>query len=444
MLFPRRKIITMLSEVGGELAAVERRKLAKALDSWNADEAIAATWELAVLWAATSTLGAKPHPIRIKGQKQPDGEVDLGLDRPVMFDVKSLSGDAFSFKKRLDRTTNRIEVLAKALQPQFEGTINVHYFEWRTAKYIPRQPATIDDPTTSPDFCQKFEAFIAGQSPSTATIRIPGVIIARFERRAWSRPFFDWTCSVPTELQKTPNNQSEHAIRRAKEQLLPFRESHYLGLILCDGGNEAFSRPHDRICIGRASGADMFKHIVSEAGIDFAFAVGRTAKAASKSVEPATSIVPFTRSGLPSETESVIVRDFIKALGRIPPTLRDPSSIKSIMHQDQRWKQRQRAPRLVPTWYHQAGVSGMKISARTLVNLIAGETSQAEREALIFGSEAEGLKVGKRIISDVRLESSGDNYDDDYIVIEFADDPTRQPFSKVAEKISTREMPKKR
>ncbi|MGX9178184.1 hypothetical protein [Mesorhizobium sp. BHbdii] len=441
VLFPRRKIISMLRELGDKLPAEERRKLAKALDSWDANEAIGATWELAVLWATASTIGAKPHPIRVKNQKQPDGEIDLDLDRPVMFDVKSLSGDTFTFKERLDKATQKIEVLSSTIDPQFSGTIEVRYFEWSTSKYIPRQPATIDDPTQSKAFREQLKVFLLDKISEKVIIRIPSVITASFEKRKWKRPYFGWSCSIPDNLQKIKNNQSDYAIVRAREQLIPFRNSHYTGLILCDGGNSMFSDPRRYTGLGQTA-ADMFHHIVEESGIDFLFTVGckdvpapnsgsLIALTASSNNVSATSIEPFMRNGLPPKVQSAIVSEFKRALNQIPPTLRKPHSIKSIMEQDQRW-QRRWTPRLGTSWSFRNGVTGMKLSARTLIDLLTGNISEADRSALLLGNMKETLSDGKRCIRDVRLESKGDDFDDDYIVIEFDDDPTRRSFSDIA------------
>jgi hypothetical protein len=440
----------MFQQLGPKLPAAERSSLAKALDKGSPNDAIAATWELAVLWATSSNLGARPHPIRTRDQKQPDGEVDLKLDRPVMFDVKSLSGDTFSFKVRLDKVTQRIEQLSREIKPALSGTIDLRFHEWNTDRHNPRQPSTIEDPTKVQQFCSELSRFLNDDKIEKATIRIPSVIVVGLEKRAWARPYFDWSCSIPNIMQQVENNQSVYAIERARDQLLPFRSSHYLGLILCDGGNPMFSNPRQYRPNGPAA-HEMFQHIVDKSEIDFAFTVGCKDAAApptthashvisltaSSNDVPTTWVESFMRQDLPIEAQATISAAFRRALKLIPATFRKPYSVKSIMEQDQRW-QNKRDPRLNTSWFFQNGVKGMKLSARTLVDLLTGKLGEDAREKLLFGSMSEKLESGKKSIRNVRFESGGDGFDDDYIVIEFEDDQTKRSFSDIAKDISAK------
>ena len=68
------------------------------------------------------------------------------------------------------------------------------------------------------------------------------------------------------------------------------------------------------------------------------------------------------------------------------------------------------------------------VSARTLFELLSGQVDGREFEANSHGVFSKIPQLEHKHISDVSLESTGEDSDDDYVVFELSDDVTTMKF----------------
>lgn len=432
----------MMRELFPAMRRKDRVELVNHLEAHEVNTHIGASWELAVLWSLNKNLRAKPYLVSSNTSKKPDAEVDIGLERPIAIEIKSLSRDVFSFRKYLENAHKSLVSLWLDVSRGQGSGIQARYHEWRNYRGIRRHPSVIADPGTSNELRRILSEFSASDQTSI-TVNVRGIVWATIRKSRITENLFDFSCDIPSVIQDVNNSQSKNAIERASEQLLQFQDTHYMGVVLCDGGNSMFSRPNRFVGLGTPKAADMYAQIVEAADIDFAISVG--VDEGSKS--PAGPLVSFTswrgderhivahmfaHHSLPSGVADLIGSELSKAIESIPLPRLLPYQSRGNLEDRRRRRIRSRtyaSPK--QSWSTDRG-HAVHISSKALLEYLRGEMSASD-----FERHSEGLrKFGAKCkISGIRIDKSNHTFDDDYIVIELEDDDTEKSLKEINKEI---------
>ena len=445
MLFlPKRKIVSMMRELFPSMRKSARRQLANHLDKSKANKAIEATWELAVLWALKHTLPTSTYFSASHTTVNPDAEIDIGLHKRIVIDVKTLSGDTFEFRQLLDDTSRAIFSLANRIKPGSGEYISIRYFEWRNAgnSVKPRIPSVTVSAARNQQFQRLLSNFLLDESTKEALINIPGVIHANFRKTNLKSIIPKYSCQISNYSQSIENNVSTKLIDDAIRQLVPFQGTHYVGLIVCDGGNEIFSDP-SRFCAsyGSVSGADIMNYVIETSHVDFIVCLGRKDEPDASGIVFSTqnklktlAFTMFHHPQLPARVAETIRAELRRALATLPIPLLHPYQSKNLQAQEA-------AIGSASPYYLNGSVSHwqgepmkVRISSRALLAFMTGEMSigQFERDYLAL---LRSFDLREKLITTITLEPSGDNRDDDYVVIDLGDDITSKTFAEIEKTI---------
>lgn len=442
-VFSKKQIIRMMRDYVPLMRKNDRRKLSKQLDTLHSNKSIEAAWELAVGWCLSRNFKLNLHYKSEISSSNPDIEItDLGYDKNILIEVKSPSGNSFSFKDRLDKISTSIFTLSNTIRPGSGDLLRITYEEWRRPGHpvAPRVPAVTDDVASNPDFISRLEEFLSDQGGEPKRNNIDGVINALFEKTTFRYPILNYHCRIPNNPQSVINNFSSSMIADAKRQLIPFRESHILGLIVCDGGSSFISDPTREHGPGTVSGAEIMEYIIDETGIDFICFVGRVDTYRRNSIitgypqNPNISFSMLCNYALHQTLGSELYEKLKSSILQIPAPRLHPYQAKSLTEQANRGFQGMTdmlPTRLTST---KGGNMTISISSTGLLRLLNGSISENEanyiRESINKISRIHSMKIKSLTVD----EQHGDT-DDDYVVIELIEDDVKKTYSVIDRQI---------
>jgi hypothetical protein len=441
-IFFRKTLIRMMEDVFPHLRKKERRKIALQLDNLKANKSLEAAWELAVGWALSRDWAVNFHYEADGVDARPDLEIiDMGFEKKILIEIKSPSGNTFQFKEKLDRISQEIFNVADRITQGSGSKIGIVYDEWRRPGHdiAPRIPAVADGVVNSEEFLERLSNFLLSDA-SEVRIDLPNVINAGFSKRKFSLPFLDYYCRIPTDPQSVKNNLTSAMIAEAKRQLGPFRGSHFVGLVICDGGNNSLSEPNKTPGFGRVTGKDLMGFIVEEADIDFVVFIGR------KDVPRRGGIITG-RLEVPQISINVMCSEafhkshgeefFFKlapSLERIPVPQYHPYQAKSLLEQaSMRGEER---VHMLPNTFSSGKEMKVKISSNGLLRMLSGRASSGE-EKYIRELVSDISQIERKSIKSISIEDVNGEHDDSYVVIELGDDLLKEPFSEVERNIKS-------
>jgi len=445
MLFlPKRKIISMMREVFPSMRKTEREELANRLDKAIANKAIEAVWELAILWALSKTWRTNMYLSASHTAVKPDAEVYIGLDKPIAIEIKTVSGDPFEFRNDLEKASNAIFSLSNRIKPGSGDYISIRYFEWRgvSNSVKPRIPSVTDNVENNQEFKNILSNFLFDDTKREMLINIPNIIYARLNKTSVKSVAPHYTCQIPNLPQSVKNNVSTKLINDVKKQLGPFRDTHYLGLVVCDGGNETFSNPNSpSASYGFVSGAAIMNYIIRNSPVDFIVCVGRrddldeTGVVVSAQNKFKTLAFAMFYNPQMSACVAEAIRSKLRcALDTLPIPLLHPYQSKALQIQEAFGGSARR-------YYHNGSISWQKgesmkvrISSRALLEILTGEMPVEQSEHLNLLKD---IRSQRKHIAAIKLEDFGDDRDDDLVVIELSDDATSKTFAEIERGIPT-------
>lgn len=253
LLFSRRRIISMLTMIAPSISKGDLKHLALRLDDPKAGGAIQGAWELAVLWALMAEFGCNADP-RVEQRQggRPDCRVNLGTSQKLMLEVYTPTGDTFEFKSVLDPITQSFYDTVDRVSPNSSPHLYVNYHEWskRVAGASMRVPSVAKTATHDIRVISQLERFWRG-SDDSIRITAHGIIDATFTRVPYRYNGLNYRCQIPPKPQSVTNNLTSQIIEKSVQQLMPFRDDHLLGLIVCDGGTEVVSNA--RVVLGQGT-----------------------------------------------------------------------------------------------------------------------------------------------------------------------------------------------
>lgn len=236
LLFSKRRMISMLGVVKPAIPSGDLKHLVGRLGGEDGQQ-LQGAWELAVLWALISEFGSAADPrVEQRQSGRPDCRVHMDAKDKLMLEVYTPTGDTFEFKPLLDPITQSFYDVVDRSQPGSSPHLYISYHEWSkpVAGGSLRGPSVTSAAAEDIRVLSQLERFWASGKDS---IRITAldVIDATFHRVPYRFHGLNYRCQIPRKPQFVYNNLTLEMSRKATKQLMPFRDDHLLGLIVCDG-----------------------------------------------------------------------------------------------------------------------------------------------------------------------------------------------------------------
>lgn len=430
----------MLEEVLPVLSAPDRKHLIGRLDRAAEGTAIQAAWELAVLWAMHRQLEADLK-VKARDGGRPDCRLAIGLSKPLMIEVYSPTGQTFAFKGKLDQATRELQGIVESAAPGTGGHLRITYHEWAQETGHGRRlrvPSIAANAPSHLSVITAVEAFWRGGA-TRQRIEIDGLIHATFERTPYRLPGLNYSCQIPAKPQSIAGTFTQTIIDKAKRQLKPFRSDHLTGLVICDGGNDVVSNPHDFRPSMNPTGSDIMGHVLRESGIDFITCVGRIDRVVWEGMvlsphnrRPELAVETFLSAGL-DQRESESIRQAIEpALRLIPVPIIHPYQSKSLQDQEAAGASPRRTRKIFQVSSDRVKME-IRVSARAVLELLSGKLSTEEfrRSYMMRGP----CDFAEWAIVKIALAKDEDA-DDDHVVLTLSKDPAARSFAEMAVEIT--------
>lgn len=439
LIFAKRRIASMLEEVLPALSASDRKHLTRRLDRPAEGTAIQATWELAVLWALHRQFEADLK-VKVREGGRPDCRLGIGLSKPLMIEIYSPTGQTFAFKGKLDQATRQFQDIVERVIPGSGGHLRITYHEWAQETGHGRRlrvPSIATNATCHPGVIAAIEEFWRGGA-TRKRIGIDGLIHATFERTPYHLPGLNYSCQIPAKPQSIAGTFTQSMIDKAKRQLEPFRSDHLTGLVVCDGGNDVVSNPHNFRPSMNPTGSDIMGYVLRESGIDFITCVGRIDRVVweGKVLSPHNrraelAVETFLTAGL-NQREAESIRHAIEpALRLIPVPIIHPYQSKSLQDQEAAGASPRRTRKNFQVNSDRVRME-IRVSARAALELLSGKLSMEEfrRSYMLRGP----CDFAEWAIVEIALAKDEDA-DDDHVVLTLSKDPAARPFAEMAVEI---------
>jgi hypothetical protein len=430
----------MLDELAPLIEASKVRDLVRRLDSADPDQCIPAEYELALTWATSKLADVEME--KAIGPKMPDFHSKTLLPSgPVYVEVAALSDDPLSGEPLMKRAANIIMNHCNSVQKQSGKHLHFQFLEerghvpverngLRQSKWVRRRRITREFVLSATMREQVSRWLKNTSSPLTINHTQIGVVITWRDKPV--HPFANTFSSMPSEAHDLRNNPLFVVLKdKERKQLRGVPADSLKCIFLGDAGCRLLMnlKPISR-ALNTVSGHDIIKTFLAESSIDIV-CVFSPQRANEHVVHHHNNPRVWTLFMFDRRTNGVEA-DFarIQSLQALLP----PPNLHG--YQARSWQQQGMLDPQGRGVYHAAQWSSggskmtVKISARGLQELLAGRISQPHWLDWITGESKiidTALKSGKTI-SNIRLEKSGPDHDDDYIVMEFEPDPSASPL----------------
>ncbi|MGO9772786.1 MAG: hypothetical protein ACLPSW_25195, partial [Roseiarcus sp.] len=131
-IFARRRLQTMLNDLGPRLTAANASDLLARLEHKDTKTVLAAEFELALLWGIARVADLKAYPEFPDSPKRPEAlSADLFGSGPAVIEVTALSDDTFSGQADMDRAAN---IMTRFADRTRKGASKHLHFEFQEAR----------------------------------------------------------------------------------------------------------------------------------------------------------------------------------------------------------------------------------------------------------------------------------------------------------------------
>jgi len=280
----------------------------------------------------------------------------------------------------------------------------------------------------------QLERFWRG-SDDSIRIMEHGIIDATFTRKPYRYNGLNYRCQIPRKPQSLTNNLTGQIIEKANQQLMPFRNDHLLGLVVCDGGTEVVSNARGSPGQATPSFASISQQAFASSGIDFIISIGRQDRMRMDGLvmsplnrRKELAIDFFFANNVGAQMASAIRDNLEPSLRRIPVPLRHPHQAKSL--QSQYAAGATMKPSMKSTAFSSNSTEfRIKISARALVDLMTGTIAPEEFRKAHLSKFA--VILNTKVLNGVSM-SHDEDHDDDYVEFTLAKDELRTTFADIA------------
>lgn len=436
-MFTRRRLQAMIDELAGELGTSKTLDIIKRLESKEIEQALPAQMELALIWAIASLGDGEIEPGWFGASSLPDAYSErLVPGRPCVVEIAALSDAALPGDVGM-RTTSR-KLSHEAGRIRKGAAAHLSYFFYEENNYVGgkslRRVIVPRDFQLTPRLQSLLGHWVREQRADGDELRLQDVdldVIVKWNDRPQSR--YNYRSSMPPEIRSLDDNYLFGALRRKARQL---RSELFEGLrcvILADVGSSALRDVRKVDYSNRVfNGAQIIDAFLRQdrPGLDVVAVLSANRSRPTFTVFDGPiewDMTTIQRPGLDLDLTG------FKALVHALPPPRIAGHLARQLHEQGAYAPSRRGR------YVGSTISGgfnkkmqVKFSARVLLDVLAGR-EKPERITEIVGPTpgANFFKAkldGGQTISTIRFESGGIDEDDDWIVLEFSDDPAARPL----------------
>ena len=431
-IFGRRQLQRMLNELGPWLDRGKAKDLLNRLENEKPNQALPAEYELSISWAVSQIAALEID--RPSGTRTPDiYSPDLLPSGPIIADVAALDDFSLSGADSMRRACNIIN--AQADRFLANSSNHLHYTFDETMGYerarngrsaffrrrLVRRDFELDEGLRG-----KLKTWLAN-GPQGQPLALKNTAISLIvEWRGYVHPLSNYFCKMPSLTYDLKENPLYASLRLKSKQLRAAEEGVRRIIFLGDAGCGLLSdlSTHRSAHNHFSGGQVILKFLDDYPAINFVMVISakRERINAGGRSERYWQANVFTRPGALNAEDAVRLNLLVEKM--LPPQM---SGYTAYTWHEQGMCRPEAHGKYVPT---QMGLGGkrlmLKISARAVQELIAGKLSHEKFQQWTMDRDNQvrrALDAGMTITS-ARFEPKGDDEDDDYLVLEFRDDPS--------------------
>jgi hypothetical protein len=271
-IFARRGLQKMLNDLAPRLTAANASDILARLEHSNTQSALAAEFELALLWAIGRVADLRIAPEFPDSTKRPNAlSSDLFVSGPAVIEIIALSDDTFSGQADMDRAAN---IMAQFSERTRKGASEHLYFEFQ-AESLPSDASNrrirriTRDFALTPALESELRAWLASPDwPTPKAIRlIDEQVDVVIRWKMFVHPLFRARSSMPAVAYDLEDNHIFKALRRKEKQLSNVPPGILKCIFLGDAGcrNLRHLRP---MGVAETGGEQIIRHFLSSSTID--------------------------------------------------------------------------------------------------------------------------------------------------------------------------------
>lgn len=439
-IFGRRQTQRMLNELEPWLTSAKATDLVKRLDhKQDPDQVLPAEYELALSWAVSKV--AHLEIDRPLGGRTPDIWSDnLVANAATVIDVAALSDDPFSGESLMRRAANIINSAARRYRKDAPDHL---YFEFQEERgYLPanrwsggftryfRKRRITKKFRVTPEIEGAVSGWLSQGVPSSPLRVRDDEVDVVIRWKDYVHPHANTFSSMPSVIYDARDNALYDRLREKARQVRSAPDGVRRGIFLGDAGCALLRDLRPLSGGSEVSGAQVIQAFMSDFPIDFVavFTPKRANEYATHHFNPRLWHINVfdNRPAVPDHEYD--------QLFKIREILPDPylhGYQARSWHQQGMFDPQGQGQYLPLRWTGGKGPMTVRLSARGLQELLAGRIDHKQFENWIVGEKnIFELQLARgKMISSVSFEPKGPEEDDDYVVVEFADDLAASPLT---------------
>lgn len=431
-IFGRRQLQRMLDELGPWLDRLKAKDLLNRLENEKPNQALPAEYELSISWAVSKI--AMLEIDRPSGTRTPDiYSPDLLPSGPIIADVAALDDFAPSGADSMRRACNIIN--AQADRFLADSSSHLHYTFDETMGYerarngrsaffrrrLVRRNFELDE-----ELRDKLKTWLANRPQGQPLALKNAAISVMVEWRGYVHPLSNYFCTMPSLTYNLKENSLYKCLRSKSKQMREAEKDVRRIVFLGDAGCgllrdlSTHRSAHDHFSGGQV----ILKFLDDYPAINVVMVISanQERRISGGWNERYWQRNIFTRPGALKKEDEVRLNQLVETM--LPPQM---SGYTAYTWHEQGMCSPEAYGKYVPTQMISGGERLMlKISARAVQELIAGKLSHEKFQQWTMNKDnpvRRALDAGMTITS-ARFEPKGDDEDDDYLVLEFRDDPS--------------------
>ncbi len=439
-IFARRRLQTMLDELGPLMDHEQSRGLVRRIESKEIEQALPAEMELGLTWAIAKLGPVEIEPEWYSEKRLPDLFSDCLLPgHESVVEITALSDAVLPADEGMRNASRKLSQEAGKLRRGAGRHLSYYFYEEtvRIARESIRRVCVPRDLVVSDAIRIQLRHWLKGKDRKDGDKLqlVEGMlkVILTWHDRVQSR--YNFTTSMPPEIRHITDNYVFRALESKAKQL---RNAHFRGIrcvILADVGSTVLRRFDQTDYTSRVyNGSQIAHHYLgskASPGIDVIAIV--TPNRGSSGLAGYRDTIEWKiglccRSGVEIDSAG-----FKRLAATLPPPRREGYQSRQL-HEQSVFAPTARGRYLgTNISWRKGDKSEIKFSARAFLDLLAGRITP-EQAKRIFDSTASNVVKAHldrgETIADLRLEQSGPDDDDDHIIITFSDDPAARQLKE--------------
>ncbi|MFN3857469.1 MAG: hypothetical protein ACK4RV_06930 [Caulobacter sp.] len=436
-LFSRRRLQSMLDELSPLMGPEKARDLLARLENKRVDQVLPAEIELALIWSMATLGELEIEPLWWGDGSRPDVYTEfLIVGEPVAIEIAAPNDNVINGEEAMDRVAQQIGSFVSHLQKGEGNYLRYRFREmsgYEGGKYFRRRLAP-DQYELSAAAETVIRDWVERGETNIKALRIvePGLDV-EVERTPYKQTRFHNTWStMPPETHSLEDNPLYKLLSRKLRQLKAARPGTKRVIFLGDAGSTLINRlgtlgeidPTRR----RVSGFEIISHFVTanqravDAVITFSPVRSGSWNTLDKKLRWAAKA--FNRPGF---TFPMVALERIRQA--MPRPRFEGYQARSLFRQGLFNPAARGWWEATTISFRRGGPMEVRVSARSLIDLLAGRVTPEQFRSLSGERPGEKnlfqhqLDSGKTV-QGVRFESGGVDFEDDHIIVTFADDPS--------------------